>query len=855
MSDPRDRLFELLPVVHRMRDAERGYPLRGLLRVIAQQVEVVEGDIAQLYENWFIETCQDWAVPYIGDLIGYRQVHEAGEPGEAATPQGRLRNAILIPRREVANTIHLRRRRGTLHVLEQLANDVAGWPARAVEFFALLGLSQSLNYQRLARGRTLGLRDEDALDLLNGAFETFAHTADVRRATSTYRPGRHNIPSVGLFIWRLRPYSVTESKAFRLDNRPNCYTFSILGNNTPLYTAPQPEDDPTGIAGTLNVPGPIRRRAFDARKADYYGPHKSLCIYRRPGQKVPIEQIVVADLSGWHYRPRPGFVAVDPELGRIVFPQRESPKNLLVSYHYGFSADIGGGEYDRPLTRNTLGFSLFRSDHFTRARRLLMRLRDDRDQLARDLRMLMSEAFRRALGAYDGAEPPDPALVGLLAAELNRLLQGESLYTPERFPEIEERSRLRDPETLRLLRQEPQGVGLVRLNRLLLEEVYREEIAPAYRMYSVMSAAEPHQRPINDALAQWKNDQPRHAVVEIGDSGVYTEQIAITLDPGQTLELRAADRCRSVIRLLNVQANDYDDLNVVGAPGSRFTLDGLMITGRGVRIIGDPAEAVVRHSTLVPGWEIGRECEPAHETEPSLTLIDSPPLDDPAYDQYYQSGPVANGAVARPITRLVVEHSIVGSILVIRDEVRKEPLEIAISDSILDATQRELEALSGPDCAIAHAALTMARCTVIGEVHTHAIDLAENSIFMGVVRVARSQRGCVRFCYVAPESRTPRRYHCQPDLVVDTVDDGPGSLAAEIERNRVRPQFNSTRYGAPTYCQLASTCAAEIKRGADDESEMGVFHDLFQPQREANLRARLDEFTPAGMDAGMIFVS
>jgi hypothetical protein len=36
---------------------------------------------------------------------------------------------------------------------------------------------------------------------------------------------------------------------------------------------------------------------------------------------------------------------------------------------------------------------------------------------------------------------------------------------------------------------------------------------------------------------------------------------------------------------------------------------------------------------------------------------------------------------------------------------------------------------------------------------------------------------------------------------------------------------------------------------------MGVFHDLFNPQREANLRARLDEYTPAGMRAGIIFVN
>src|SRR6266567_8584383 len=120
MKNP-DRLYDLLPVVHRLRDAEQGYPLQALLRVITEQVNVVEDDIAQLYENWFIETCQDWVVSYIGDLLGYRVVHEAGEPGDVLTIEERLRNKILIPRRDVANTIHDRRRKGTLKLLEELA--------------------------------------------------------------------------------------------------------------------------------------------------------------------------------------------------------------------------------------------------------------------------------------------------------------------------------------------------------------------------------------------------------------------------------------------------------------------------------------------------------------------------------------------------------------------------------------------------------------------------------------------------------------------------------------------------------------------------------------------------------------
>jgi len=101
----KDKLYKLLPYIYQLRDHEKGEPLRALLQVITEQVDIVEKDIGQLYENWFIETCEDWVVPYLGDLIGYTPVHEAGEPGEITTPQGKLRNKILISRREIANTI------------------------------------------------------------------------------------------------------------------------------------------------------------------------------------------------------------------------------------------------------------------------------------------------------------------------------------------------------------------------------------------------------------------------------------------------------------------------------------------------------------------------------------------------------------------------------------------------------------------------------------------------------------------------------------------------------------------------------------------------------------------------------
>jgi len=237
----------------------------------------------------------------------------------------------------------------------------------------------------------------------------------------------------------------------------------------------------------------------------------------------------------------------------------------------------------------------------------------------------------------------------------------------------------------------------------------------------------------------------------------------------------------------------------------------------------------------VPGWSLDEDCEPCHGEEPSLDVSNS-------------------------TAQIKIEHTILGSIELTADEHIQEPVRIQITDSIWDATSANRVALSGRGCDIAYASLSIARSTVIGQVLTHAISLAENCIFDGVVEVARRQLGCVRFCYVPPGSRTPRRYECQPDLVDRAAEAKylPGverDRALEAERLRVQPQFNSTRYGTPTYCQLADSCAEEIARGADDESEMGAFHDLYQPQRAANLRARLDEHTPAGMDTGIIYAT
>jgi hypothetical protein len=71
----------------------------------------------------------------------------------------------------------------------------------------------------------------------------------------------------------------------------------------------------------------------------------------------------------------------------------------------------------------------------------------------------------------------------------------------------------------------------------------------------------------------------------------------------------------------------------------------------------------------------------------------------------------------------------------------------------------------------------------------------------------------------------------------------------------VRPVFTSRRYGDAGYCQLNSYCPKEISSGADDQAEMGAFHDLFETQREGNLRSSLDEYLRFGLEAGILYAT
>lgn len=694
MSLDAQTLFELLPAIHRIRDAEQAAstgldrgPLEELMAVLAEQIGVTEESLDQLHDDLFIETCAEWVVPYIGDLIGYRSLHQVAPK-------------VASPRAEVAHTIALRRRKGTALVLEQLARDVTGWDARAVEYFQRLCTTQYMNHLRPQNLQSPDLRRSEPLEWINTPFETANRTVDMRRIEAGR--GKHNIPNVGLHLWRIQAYARRESPAAQAGVRR--YRASPLNHDLPLYNRPLAEDDITHLAEPDNVPWPLSRRHLVGHLGRHYGERagagapldnaEPALILRVAGSVIERNQIHICHLgdeaASWAHTPPPnGFYAIDPVLGRIALPaDAPDPTDVRLTWFEGFSADIGGGEYER----------------------------------------------------------------------------GESLVTPVTTP-------VRVPDD-----------------------------------HATLAAA----------LAAIAGN----GVIEITDSSRYSETLAIQVAASGSVEIRAINGRRPVL--------DLGGLTISGGNDSACSLNGLLLTGAPLVVPNGAGNALarlnLRHCTLVPGIALHPDGKPTLPGAPSLLL-----------------------GMAGLETE--IDRCIVGGM------VCHERASLRATDSIIDACAREAVAFAAPDGVAPGGALTLIACTVVGKVHASEIGLVSNSILhaalgnadpwalsVGVpVRAMRKQVGCVRFSWLPFESIVPARHRCQP--------------ASAGDAQHIAPRFTSLHYGTPAYGQLTTATPAEIRRGADDESEMGVFHHLYGAQREANLGIRLAEYLRVGLHAGIFYAS
>jgi hypothetical protein len=336
-----DNLYALLPAVYRKRDAALGVqggpgPLRELIGIVAEQLALVDAEIDRLYDDAFIETCAPWVVPYIGDLIGYKPLNTNVGGGQS-------------PRAEVAHTIRYRRWKGTVTILEQLASDVTGWSALAVEFFTRLSTSQFMNHLRKQSLGTANIRNHSIASTAGTPFDRNSHAVEVRRIRS--KRGRFNIPNIGIYVWRLHAFANPDNPAQALRVGDGLYTFDPLGADRALVNVPTAKRDPFTRTKPSDVPVPL-----GVRTTAEAGPPFAFGVYDKDGNRISDDHVDICDLSAWSTPTgaltAPYQVAVDPRLGRIFFPKTVVPaaNPILVTYSYAFSGGYGAGFYQRTIT-------------------------------------------------------------------------------------------------------------------------------------------------------------------------------------------------------------------------------------------------------------------------------------------------------------------------------------------------------------------------------------------------------------------------------------------------------------------------------------------------------------------------
>lgn len=400
MTTRRVSLFDRLPEIYRVRDAEStpNDQLKSYLAAVEEVFGEIHKNIEELYSDLFIETCQDWVIPYIGDLLGTSPLK--GEPWSL--------------RADVADTIALRRRKGTLGAIALLTYDLTRWATHCVELRQNLVWNQHLNHQRPdaggkppyasmpygiyspVRGGTVTLRDPAMLSLVNTPFDPFGHFADLR--PRGFGQIRYNLPNLAIFLWRLAAYRVSLCRPYsdgvherwpRIDlsvypdaaNTIVRFYAHPLGRPVQLFNTYDfnPDRYPPVLAQLDGTPGPIPAARLNsntpAGNPDAYvecEPYdhtdaslESITIWD-VGFQIHLPDSITApedwlyrgtDLLSWEHGLNPPLrdreIAIDPKNGRFVIgvttqaQGEQILKRTLITYTYGSVGPVGA----HPVTR------------------------------------------------------------------------------------------------------------------------------------------------------------------------------------------------------------------------------------------------------------------------------------------------------------------------------------------------------------------------------------------------------------------------------------------------------------------------------------------------------------------------
>lgn len=816
MSDEkRVKLYERLPEIYRIKDAEiaekylygdqpaESFQLRDYLAPVEEMFSAIHENIESLYHDIFIETCDEWVIPYIADLLGTSHLS-----GDAWTV-----------RADTADTIALRRRKGTLGAIELLTYILTKWGVHCVELRENLVWNQHLNHQRpdeggqspfglskvlrttAIRGGTVTMRDPSVLSLLNTPFDPFAHIADVQ--PQEIGQIRYNLPNLAIFLWRL--------KAFRLDvvkplmdkkTQTDGAPFVVRINVNPIPT----NDLSNPYTKPANTPAGQPLQLFNTNRFDLFNSK------REGNDKLNLSAIA------------PRISRVD-EVPAPIPVQRLTENTASGAPQEYFSLD---SYKDDPLDLKTID--------------------------------LTDVGFQIHI--------PDSVFPGeiWLHKEPPRFwkIRGENLCAWETglHPPLEDREIAIDPERGRVVMgvaSDARAEAL--LDKLLLTITYGAvgEVGAHPISYPSLPAnlantpnyqlIEFAQNPnaLRDALINVsQNIEP--TVIEIADSRTHVLNLAdaalggdvvnengvLSLHLNAPLVIRAADNQRPIIELAQPLA--FRPVNVASPTGDEdeqkdfdavmenvsVRLEGLFVArgqtfAANAPLISRAAlnRLEILNCTLDPGGFEKFDGTRAPLLT-SLELFEPYGFTDADDEREFKQTP-----------EIIIQRSICGSLLI------DSGYRLCLTDSIVDAGQGINDSndafaiTNATDPANDYAAHTVVKSvTILGRTRVESIE-GNGAIFVHALEVENRQIGCLKYSYFSGETEDslPQHYAC-------------------VDANEAVLIFTSEFCGNPAYCQISLQSDRRILEEGANGDQMGAFGFLLESHKWRNLKIRFREFMP-----------
>jgi hypothetical protein len=801
-----DRLWSLIPAIYRSLDAgptpKSNGPLREIINRIGAQAAVVRQSIDRLGENQSIELCDDWVIPYIGDLVATRLVSCLDADAQ---------------RIDVAKTIYYRRRAGTLGILEELAADIATIDARCVEFFRRLGrtrhqfdpplsyqienpvsgpigfISGSLEvvegligaYSGTPAGGFADLRNRYAAANTGNAFDEFSYTADLRAPIESL--GWYNIRNLGVFLWWLEAFPIAAGTPVAgggnaADGVAPCFTFDPSGRDIPLFA-------------------PSQRAATSQTAEEFWGENwaspsewvlpvairetlwKQLIISGTP-QLLYGNAFWIGLMAGGVGSPVPvSTVAVHPERGRFSFPGGEPIGNITVNYSFGLLLPIGAGGYN--------------------------------DDILTDLSLPAVTATITGGATGTGLNAPLAAVTTSatlqIADSLTYTGPTQSLTVPAGC-------------TVAIDAQSGQ--------RPVLRWTTGTALSPA--TWTIVGEASTTGTPTVLALeGLWLVGAD--IILQGTFDAVYLRMV--TLDPGTA---NAASTTTSFFEAaIDNQPLSPSTLWIEGSVNN-LTLE-RSITGPIRARNGGIVVSLTATDSVIQSIH-------THAVTTSIPMPAAPRLFDAASlaaSLKFQTNPLA-------VTALAGDAALSTALDTYTVNTTPDAALIALmTTAIQQFSQAQAEAawpLALADLALglSECAVSLSRCTILGPTYTHLLSASE-SILDDVATVEDAQAGCIRFTAYAAGSTLHQPFR--------SVQIAPGSPLFRT-RNFDDPEYVRLRDDADTFILAPGTtpnsCAngnpfeQTILKGAQNGSEMGVYCLAQVPLKRRGLALKFEEYAPIG---------